>query len=57
MKAGRLQLRLDPKLKEQADKAVRRRHTTLTAAITQFLQQLVETDRVERRVSEEVDQV
>jgi hypothetical protein len=57
MKDDRLQLRLDPKLKAQANKAVRRRHTTLTAVITQFLQGLVEADTKERRVGEEVDQV
>lgn len=50
MREERLQLRLDARLKERATKAVRRKHTTLTAVITQFLQQLVEADEMEKRV-------
>jgi antitoxin component of RelBE/YafQ-DinJ toxin-antitoxin module len=50
MRQDRLQLRIDARLKEQATRVVKRRHTTLTAVITQFLQQLVESDAMERRV-------
>lgn len=49
MKGDRLQLRIDPKLKEQATRVLKRRHTTLTAAITQYLQQIVEAAEMERR--------
>jgi antitoxin component of RelBE/YafQ-DinJ toxin-antitoxin module len=51
MKENRLQLRIDPRLKERASRVARRRHTTVSALITQFLQQLVETDLIEQRVA------
>jgi antitoxin component of RelBE/YafQ-DinJ toxin-antitoxin module len=59
MKSDRFQIRLDPKLKEQATRVLRRRHTTVTDFITQALRQLVESDTLERRVgrSEEAEQV
>ncbi len=50
MREGRLQLRLDARLKEQATRVVKRRRTSLSAVITQFLQQLVESDAMERHV-------
>lgn len=60
MKENRLQLRIDPRLKERAIQVARRRHTTVSALITQFLQQLVEADHIERRAvssTGEVEQV
>jgi hypothetical protein len=60
VKSDRFQIRLDGKLKEQASRILRRRHSNLSAFVTQALQQLVESDNLERRVngrSEEVEQV
>lgn len=48
MKDARLQLRLDAKLKKQAEQVAKRRRTTLSAMATQYLQQVVDADRVER---------
>lgn len=59
MKSDRFQIRLDAKLKEQATRVLRRRHTTVTDFVTQALRQLVESDALERRAGrgEEVEQV
>lgn len=58
MKESRLQLRLAEELKKKATGVARRRHTTLSALVTIFLQQMVEADLVQRRTGNgEVDQV
>jgi len=49
VKEERLQVRIDPKLKEQAARLARRRHTTVSALVTHLLQQVVEADRLERQ--------
>jgi len=48
MKDTRFQLRIDPVLKERVTLIARQRHTTVAALVTQFLQRLVESDRLER---------
>jgi antitoxin component of RelBE/YafQ-DinJ toxin-antitoxin module len=59
MKEARLQLRIDPALKKQALQVARRKRYTLSSLVTLLLQQVVETDKVERSRSPsgEVDQV
>jgi antitoxin component of RelBE/YafQ-DinJ toxin-antitoxin module len=59
MKEERLQLRIAPKLKEQAQRLAKRRHTTLSALMTLLLQRAVEADEAARRVGpgQEVEQV
>jgi hypothetical protein len=59
MKDDRLQLRIDPKLKEQASKILRRRHMTLSSYVTLSLQALVEAEALERRTGRgpEVEQI
>lgn len=49
-KDARLQLRVDAKLKEQAEKLAKRRRTTLSAMVTQYIQRELEVDRLERAV-------
>lgn len=58
MKDARLQLRCDAKLKEQAERLARKRRTTLSALVTQYLQHLLEADQIERRIGKgEPDQI
>ena len=49
MKEERLQLRIDPALKEQALAAAKRRHMTLSGLVTLLLRQVIEADWLERR--------
>lgn len=48
MKSARVQLRLDAKLKKQAEQVAKRRHITLSGLIVQYLQRAVADDRLER---------
>lgn len=58
MKEERLQLRIDAKLKSQAETLAKRQSITLSALIMQLLAQAVDADQLERtRNREEVDQV
>ena len=48
MKTARIQMRLDAKLKKQAEQVARRRDMTLSALIVRYLQRAVSDDRLER---------
>jgi hypothetical protein len=50
VKSARLQLRCDARLKEQAERLARRRHTTLSAMVTRYIQHELEADHLERHV-------
>jgi len=47
---GRLQLRIDAELKKKALSAAKRRHTTLSAIVAQYLQCMVDIDELERQI-------
>lgn len=49
MKEARIQLRIDRRLKEQAERIAKRQHTTLSAVVTRFLKQLVDADVLSQR--------
>jgi hypothetical protein len=57
VKDERLQLRVGSKLKRDAERLARRRNTTLTALITAYLQELVDTESLQRSGRELVEQV
>jgi antitoxin component of RelBE/YafQ-DinJ toxin-antitoxin module len=50
MKEKRIQVRADSKLKEEAQKVAARRKTTVSALVVQYLQGLVDADRIEREL-------
>ncbi len=56
MKTERLQIRIDARLKKQAEKVAQRQQTSLSAMVTQYLRHAVEQDRLER-AAEEVEQI
>lgn len=49
-KDARLQLRVDAKLKKQAETAAKRRGSNLSAMVTEYLRTVVAQDRIEREV-------
>lgn len=55
MKDARLQLRLPAKLKKQAGRVASSRGTTLSAMVTQYLQNVVEADKVEKMTGRDSD--
>jgi antitoxin component of RelBE/YafQ-DinJ toxin-antitoxin module len=60
MRDSRLQIRIDPKLKERAERLAKRRHTTLSAFIVTLLTSVLESDETQRRLSrggEEAEQI
>lgn len=48
MKDARIQLRVDAKLKKQAEAAAKRKGSNLSALVTEYLRHLVDQDHVER---------
>jgi len=50
MKEERIQVRIDAELKRKVLQLVQRRHTTLSAYITEALQRMVESDKLQRMV-------
>lgn len=55
MKDDRLQLRVPAKLKKAAGQVARRRGTTVSALVTQYLQNLVEADKIQKLTGEQHD--
>lgn len=48
MRSARLQLRIDARLKKQAEQVAKRQRTTLSALVMQHLAYIVENDRLVR---------
>jgi antitoxin component of RelBE/YafQ-DinJ toxin-antitoxin module len=57
VKDERLQMRINSKLKEQAEKVAKRRNMSLTALIVHLLTHAVEADQLARQVQQEADQI
>lgn len=55
MKDDRLQLRCPRKLKKEAERVAKRRNTTLSALVMQYLQNLVDADKIEKMTGSEHD--
>ena len=59
MKDERIQVRIDAELKKKVLQLMRRRHITLSAYITEALQRMVESDKLQRMVkpTRDVEQI
>lgn len=57
MKDERLQMRIASKLKEQAERLAKRKHMSLTALIIHLLTKAVVDDELERRATQEAEQI
>jgi len=55
MKDDRLQLRCPKKLKKEAERVAKRKGTTLSSLVTQYLQNLVAADKIEKMTGTEHD--
>ncbi len=55
MRTGRLQIRLDEKLKERADRLAKRKHTTVSALVVRMLSLAIEEDDRDRRAQRVVE--
>jgi antitoxin component of RelBE/YafQ-DinJ toxin-antitoxin module len=57
LKDERLQMRINSKLKEQAERVAKRRNMSLTALIVQLLTHAVEADELVKRDGQEAEQI